>query len=332
MSTEAVFQNEDDFVKALLDCRSDSCDKNWVLAHHADGNPSLIAYLASGNNGVEEMKGFLEDNKVMYGLVRLELPVDQSVTVKFIYIRWNGKEVPFTKRGKYGVVHGSIEKRFHPHHIFIEAENRSELDHELLMNKVEENSFTKNKVLDKNQATERKAYDRGFTGYETGNTKKKVTSGFVGVQGKSGASLNFDDSITDAVADVRSDSSNTNWFVAVYQDGNPKSPLVCHGTGDNGIHGIIEVLTNDIVAYALCRVTDVVDDISTVKFVYIQWVGDNVKPMVKARISTHKADLEKIFHPAHVTIFANRHADISEKEIMDKVQSSSGSKSHVRNK
>lgn len=39
-----------------------------ILAHHADGNPSLIAYLASGNNGVEEMKGFLEDNKVMYGL------------------------------------------------------------------------------------------------------------------------------------------------------------------------------------------------------------------------------------------------------------------------
>jgi hypothetical protein len=38
-----------------------------------------------------------------------------------------------------------------------------------------------------------------------------------------------------------------------------------------------------------------VDDISTVKFVYIQWVGENVKPLVKAKISTHKADLEQIF-------------------------------------
>lgn len=53
------------------------------------------------------------DHTINFFTVRLELPVDQSVTVKFIYIRWNGKEVPFTKRGKYGVVHGSIEKRFH---------------------------------------------------------------------------------------------------------------------------------------------------------------------------------------------------------------------------
>ena len=38
------------------------------------------------------------------------------------------------------------------------------------------------------------------------------------------------------------------------------------------------------------------DDIPTVKFVYIQWLGDHVKPMVRAKISTHKADLEQIFH------------------------------------
>ena len=35
-----------------------------------------------------------------------------SVTVKFVYVRWSGPDVSFTKRGKFGVVHGSIEQYF----------------------------------------------------------------------------------------------------------------------------------------------------------------------------------------------------------------------------
>jgi len=41
--------------------------------------------------------------------------------------------------------------------------------------------------------------------------------------------------------------------------------------------------------------TDVVDEIPTVKFVYIQWVGEGVKTMTRAKISTHKGDLEEVF-------------------------------------
>lgn len=35
-----------------------------------------------------------------------------SETTKFVYITWAGKGVSFAKRGKYGVVSGSIEKHF----------------------------------------------------------------------------------------------------------------------------------------------------------------------------------------------------------------------------
>lgn len=44
--------------------------------------------------------------------VRLEETFDMSTTVKFVYLRWSGPDTPFTKRGKFGVVHGSIEKYF----------------------------------------------------------------------------------------------------------------------------------------------------------------------------------------------------------------------------
>ena len=32
------------------------------------------------------------------------------------------------------------------------------------------------------------------------------------------------------------------------------------------------------------------------KFVFIQWVGEDVKPMTKGKISTHKSTVEKTFH------------------------------------
>lgn len=33
-------------------------------------------------------------------------------TVKFVYVHWIGDNVPFTKKGKFGVVHGSVQKHF----------------------------------------------------------------------------------------------------------------------------------------------------------------------------------------------------------------------------
>ena len=44
--------------------------------------------------------------------VRLTETIDMSLTTKFVYITWFGKDVSFVKRGKYGVVSGSVEKFF----------------------------------------------------------------------------------------------------------------------------------------------------------------------------------------------------------------------------
>lgn len=46
--------------------------------------------------------------------VRLVELVDNYVesTVKFVYVHWVGESVPFTKKGKFGVVHGSVQEHF----------------------------------------------------------------------------------------------------------------------------------------------------------------------------------------------------------------------------
>lgn len=41
---------------------------------------------------------------------------------------------------------------------------------------------------------------------------------------------------------------------------------------------------------------DVVDEISIVKFVFIMWVGEGVKLMIKGKISIYKFIVEKVFY------------------------------------
>ena len=45
-------------------------------------------------------------------LVRMTITIDMSETIKFVYVYWVGKDVPFTKKGKFGIKSGSIKSIF----------------------------------------------------------------------------------------------------------------------------------------------------------------------------------------------------------------------------
>ena len=52
------------------------------------------------------------NNHLLPFTVRFEEQIDQSNTVKFVFIHWIGKQTPFTMKGRYGVVYGSAQKNF----------------------------------------------------------------------------------------------------------------------------------------------------------------------------------------------------------------------------
>jgi len=47
-----------------------------------------------------------------------------------------GEKVPFAKKGRFGVVSGSVEEYFCPFHLQIETSCTDDVDEELLMQKV----------------------------------------------------------------------------------------------------------------------------------------------------------------------------------------------------
>ncbi|XP_068735168.1 uncharacterized protein [Montipora capricornis] len=327
MSTQVEVRDEGSFKDAMMDVRSDESSTNWMLAAHWEGNPNIIYCKGKGSEGANEMTSHLEDSEVMYALVRLEELVDSYVekTVKFVYVHWIGDSVPFTKKGKFGVVHGSVQEHFQPCHSIIETAQRAELSQDEMIKLLSDQSGRTNKVLEVADAAHRQ--DRGFTSSSNVIKTGKAAASF---QTPNAVAVNIDVAVRDAIAEVRSDDTETDWCVGSYGEKNPKKPIVLIGKGTDGLKGVLSLLENDIVVYALLRVQDQVDGITTVKFVFITWVGENVKPMTRGKISTHKSTIEKTFHPAHVQIYATTAGELSEDVIMSKVQNASGSKSHVK--
>lgn len=323
MSTRAEFVEDANFDECIRSVRADTTEDNYVLVGHVDHNPNQLTVVQVGQN-VEDLQGLMDDSQVMYAFARYQSTFDMSSTIKFVYIHWLGDKVPFVKKGKFGVVHGSVQEKFNPYHLMIEANSVDELNTDTILQQLEENSGKKSKVIETTAGRQ----ERGFTQSQLPKRGPAAKSG--PELAKGGAKIDFDDDVLDYIADVRSDETDTKWMLAEYQDGNAKGPIIAAGKGSGDISELKGTLSENNVMYGLYRVTDSVDDITTTKFVYINWIGSKTKPMTKAKVSTHKGAAEEAFGPAHVTIFATDNSDISEHIVMDKVTSASGTRSHVK--
>ncbi|KAK7095530.1 uncharacterized protein [Littorina saxatilis] len=312
------------FQEAMASVRSDTTDDKYILCGHVDGNPNRIQTLQVGQL-TAELSDMLDEGQVMYALGRYQTQFDMSTTVKFVYFRWIGDKVPVGKRGRYGVVRGEAEAMFSPYHLFVESGNKEDFADDCILQQLEETSGTKSKVLESTEGRQM----RGFTQTQLPSRDNRAKFGVSAVS-QGGAPVDVDPAVVEAVANVRNDTSPLSWVLAGYRENSPKGPIDLVGSGEGDLSELKAFLASDAPMYGLYRVTDRVDDITTVKFVYIVWIGESTKPMTRARISTHKGVAEQTFTPAHVSIVASDLSDLSETSIMNKVKSASGTMSHVK--
>lgn len=91
-------------------------------------------------------------------------------------------------------------------------------------------------------------------------------------------------------------------------------------------------LKDDSINYGIIRVYDCYDGHTTTKFVLILWVGEAVKIMRKARITTHKGVVVSFLGQYHCDIPCSNHDEINQDIIMTAVQDASGTAVHVKDK
>lgn len=52
-----------------------------------------------------------------------------------------GDRIPVGKKGRYGVVHGSIEEKFNPFHLVVETSSREDFDTDKILQQVSAFNF-----------------------------------------------------------------------------------------------------------------------------------------------------------------------------------------------
>ena len=101
-----------------------------------------------------------------------------------------------------------------------------------------------------------------------------------------------DPAIIEAWNDVRSDDSQTNWLM-LHLSG--PTTIAVKSTGSGGIHELIDSLSDDEVLFCALRLSLG----GQVKFFHIYFVGANVSPLKKGKISMLESGVFGALEGAH---------------------------------
>ncbi|KAJ3185836.1 hypothetical protein HDU85_001205 [Gaertneriomyces sp. JEL0708] len=365
MSTQVRLLDEAALTGAIRDVRNDSTPANWVLIGHGNNgaNPNELTLVATGDGGFAGLQAALIPDQVQYALLRVTHKVELSTTVKFVYIYNFAEKLSFVKKGHFGVVKGDATKYLMPFHVEIEIGTPSELTVEDIMQRIEAASGTLNNVRD--AAYVEGKQERGYTArmnYRGAETKsdtplaragsqtsvttsssnlagtqpspKPIRTGAskpsVGVVATGSQGVKFSQDLVEATKDLRDDKTSTRWIVGAYQGGDIAQPITLLGSGTGGADEMKNLFAPDSICYGLIRVTDMIDGHPTVKFAFINFIGNQVGVMKKAKISTHKGGVNELFSPYHVDFTISEKREIDDRIIADRVGAVSGSRSLVK--
>jgi len=271
-------------------------------------------------------------------LLRKEHKVDLAKTVKFALVDWTPMGMKPLRKASISTHKGHMKEIMKPFHVDLVASERSELNDDVIMEKIGMTSGTASFVTDKKATSLPKREDpkpssftptTGKSGF-TPMSQRLSKSGEAEMKQpmKAAHQITFTDeaAFKAALKAVRDDKSDTNWVLASYQG---KDTISLIGSGSGGVSELTTKLEDENIDFGVVRVSETIDKSKTTKFVYVYWVPESVKTMKKAEASARKGAIDHVFAPHHVTLTIQTKDELSEQVVMDAVSSASGSKSRI---
>lgn len=203
-----------------------------------------------------------------YGLVRTTEQIDKSTTVKFVYITFIGENIGVMRRAKISTFKGTVTKAFEPFHA--EMLNATSVD------EVNETAITDLLQQMFGNAVETPTASSGTmrigqaTLKITQKNEKQKANAFSDRQ-----NVEVAPEVDDAIRDVRNDATDTNWMLSTFSNG----ALTLVGSGNGGANKLAKQLSPDGVFYGFVRTTEKIDKSTTVKFVFISFLGESLGDM-----------------------------------------------------
>jgi hypothetical protein len=339
-ATEQVSWSSD-VVEVIRDVKGDHSPLTWCVISYERPESAQLIIVASGegdDHNASDLAAHLGDDTVAYCIIRKTEQIDNSMTAKFVYIRWVGNNVPRMQKAKLGPHAGDVYNLFAPCHTSLDNPDLNEVTDENIMKEIMKASGTYQHVL-ANHPVSRPNPQAQQTHQQT---QPKQTAPRPVVEKKppsdthGGASKTVEkvidfqdlDSIKQAISDVRYDGSDTDWVLITY-DGPRSNTLKLEGVGSGGLDELKSHLKENVVMYGLLRMIEKIDDSVTVKFCHIDWRGERIHTMQRAKLATHSGAVRDLFHPFHVDLNATTDDEITENLIMKKIQSAAGTAVYV---
>jgi len=314
---------------AIADVRSDKTSTNWVLVSYQGQNSNDVALVGKGDGGVNELIDNLKDDIVAYGIVRVTEKFDNSVTVKFVFIKWIGENIHRMLKARLGTHSGAVKDVFSPYHVDVEAEKLSEISEEIVLKTVSKASGTALHVREAvGGGGGSHSPSLGRASYSGAKSSGGVSPVSAPPKSTDNVKLADEQAIKRAIADVRSDATPTNWVLLTY-DGPNSNTITLAGSGSGGSEELISLLKDDIVGYGIVRQEEKYDDSVRVMFAYINWVGESIHRMLKARLGTHSGTVKGLLTPYHADIDATNHSEISPEIITTTIRRTIGTATRV---
>ena len=300
-----------DLLEAVADVRSDASTTDWCLCR-LENNSTTLVMVGSGSKGTSELAAHLTSDHAYYGLVRTTESIDTGArkvdAVKFAFITFLGEGLSVLKKGKITTLKGTITEVFAPFHVElmnatspseVTSDAITELLHSLFGDETTQRDAGSIRV---GQQTIRVQHKDCSAGSAAAIATPRMPGAMGGVGG-GGTTLRAQAEalpapVSAALAEVREDKTASDWCVVGYDDGKePALKVVAKGEGR--VEAVQPYLLHDQLLYALVRVEQKVDASTTVKFVLVSWIGNDVAPMRKAKLSTKRGAATTAIGPFH---------------------------------
>eukprot|EP00002_Diphylleia_rotans_P020244 TRINITY_DN392_c0_g1_i2.p1 TRINITY_DN392_c0_g1~~TRINITY_DN392_c0_g1_i2.p1 ORF type:complete len:327 (-),score=91.35 TRINITY_DN392_c0_g1_i2:239-1219(-) len=303
-----VFVNEKDARAALDDVRKPTSTNTWALLAFEKGSSENLAFVASGAS-FQDLHARLSQDIFAYALVRVMDNYEGIPTARFALIIWIGDAVSGIVKAKIAAARSTVFSFIGHYNVDINTSDLQEITGEEIAKKISQTSGSSSREVGKEKAVP----------HVPQVSQPKASS----VVPKTKAAITFEDEagLKRLLAEIRSDQNPTNWCLITYKD---MSTLHLLGKGNGGLSELSPLLTDKIIAYGLLRQEDVVDQSVTIKFLFVDWLGESVPPMQKGKISTHKGQIKEFFDPYHIEVRASSQDDITLAAITAKINELKG--------
>jgi hypothetical protein len=325
----------------IRDVKGDHSPLTWCIIGYERPDSANLVVINAGEgdeHNASDLASHLTDDLVAYCLIRKTEQIDNSLTAKFVYIRWIGPSIPRMQKAKLGTHAGDVYNQiFAPCHTSLDTPDHHEITDESIMKEIMKASGTYKHVLEGHPVARQTAPPphsptQSQEKRPAPQRKPPPSDTHGGVSKTVEKVIDFQDldGIKQAIADVRYDGSDTDWVLITY-DGPRSNTLKLAGIGSGGLNELKGHLQENVVMYGLLRTTEQIDDSVTVKFCHIDWRGERIHTMQRAKLATHSGAIRELFHPFHVDINASTEDEISDHLIQKKVKAASGTAVHVLN-